>query len=632
MWSGVKVLLVSVVVSLVSGEVDFDAVREDLRALLTNSQAQWPADYGNYGPLMIRLAWHCAGSYRSSDGRGGCDGARQRFDPERSWEDNANLDKARTLLVPIKEKYGSELSWGDLIILAGNTAIESMGGPKLGFCAGRIDDADGVDSELLGPSAEQQVLYPCPENGKCESPLGATTVGLIYVNPEGPMGVPKPEGSAPQIRDTFARMGMDDRETVALIGGGHSFGKAHGACPNGPGASPREDPSNPWPGKCGSGKGKDTFTSGFEGPWTSNPVGWDNAYFRNLLAYGWEVEMGPGGHHQWKVNSSFSSPVAAAAHGSGIQNIMMLTSDIALLRDHHYLEIVREFAGDLKAFENAFASAWYKLTTRDMGPVSRCLGNDVLPAQPWQNPLPPVDPNYPPDFHAVRKEVMSLISSTENPGAYAHLAWRCASTFRSTDFHGGCNGARIRFSPEKDWQSNRPVLAALEHLGAVKAKFGPSLSWADLIVLAGNVALESSEGIVRLPFCGGRSDATDGSGSKNLKPYVPKTASELRNAVALSSLSTRQFLAGMGAAFSWKNNLGLTSNAFFSMIAENTLTYEDEVVALSALRDDPELLEITKEFATNGSAFVQELIGAWNAIMIADRFDGPSGNECVSRS
>jgi catalase (peroxidase I) len=361
-------------------ELDIGAVQEDLKKLMTDSQDWWPADYGNYGPFFIRLAWHCSGSYRETDGRGGCSGGRQRFDPERSWEDNTNLDKARRLLWPIKEKYGLGLSWGDLFVMAGTTAIESMGGPTLGVCVGRVDDEDGSRSEGLMPSD----AHPCTKDGDCEKPMGATTVGLIYVNPEGPMGNPIPDQSALQIRDTFARMGMNDEETVALIGGGHTFGKTHGACDKGAGLSPAETEAaggngdtEAWQGNCGTGKGKDTFTSGQEGAWTTNPTKWDNSYFRNLLQWKWDVHKGPGGHYQWKVDSAYP-PQAPDAHVEGAnQDIMMFTSDMALLEDpaDKYQALVKEFASNPAKLDEVFAKAWHKLTTRAFGAqkAPRCV-------------------------------------------------------------------------------------------------------------------------------------------------------------------------------------------------------------------------------------------------------------------
>ena len=301
--------------------LDWEAVKEDIKTALTDSKDFWPADDGNYGPFMIRQAWHCAGTYRTYDGLGGCDGARQRFDPERSWEDNTNLDKSKKILAPIKEKYGVGLSWGDLIILTGNVAIESMGGPVLGFCGGRIDDDDGTDSLLLGPTPEQEEHFPCPVEGDCKAPLGQGQLGLIYVNPEGPKGNPDPVLSAPNIRDVFGRMGMNDTETVSLIGGGHTFGKAHGACPLGAGPSPMEDEANPWPGKCGSGKGADTYTSGLEGSWVANPTQWSNDYFTNLADNHWEVYKGPGDKNQWRASNGTAD------------GIMMFTTDVALIND-----------------------------------------------------------------------------------------------------------------------------------------------------------------------------------------------------------------------------------------------------------------------------------------------------------
>jgi catalase-peroxidase len=342
--------------------LDIHAVMSDLESLFVNSQECWPADDGNYGPFFIRLAWHCSGSYRATDGRGGCAGGRQRFEPERSWADNTNLDKARALLWPIKEKYGDGLSWGDLFTLAGTTAIHSMGGPVTQYCAGRIDSEDGEESLILGPSNEQERMAPCEVNGDCQRPLGSTTVGLIYLNPEGPVRQksdgtwgpdPDPSLSAFDVRDAFARMGMDDTETVALIGGGHAFGKTHGACPMGAGPSPADQPLNPWPGACGTGTGEDAFTSGFEGPWTTKPNQYDDEFFHLMLNSTWEKIIGPGGHWQWRIQGA-TGPLAG---------VMRLTSDLSLLHDSAYLDIVKNFAAEPSRFNEAFDKAWFKLTT-----------------------------------------------------------------------------------------------------------------------------------------------------------------------------------------------------------------------------------------------------------------------------
>ncbi|CAM9479910.1 unnamed protein product, partial [Ectocarpus sp. 8 AP-2014] len=435
----------------------YEALQEDITAMFTNSMDFWPADFGNYAPLMIRLAWHCNGNYRQSDGRGGCDGGRIRFNPERSWADNTNLDKALTLLQPIKLKYGDAVSWGDLITLTGNEAIRTMGGPVLGFCAGRLDDANGVDSLALGPSDEQEAVAPCAVNGTCEAPIGTSTVGLIYVNPEGPSGVPDPAGSAESIRDVFGRMGMNDSETVALIGGGHAFGKFHGACDTGPGADPIDAPEAPWPGTCGDvdsatfGRAENTFTSGFEGQWTVEPLVWDNQYFKDLLEYDWVMTESPADLVQW-------FPVlkqGATETEDEIPDIIMLTSDVALLFDPEYLALCELFASDQAYLDTAFAAAWYKLTSRDMGQFQRCVGTDVAPPQDFQLPLPEA-PTDLPDTDGAKSAIMSILSSDPSyPALFVTLAWQCASTHRSTDFLGGCNGARIRFSPEKDWAGNQ---------------------------------------------------------------------------------------------------------------------------------------------------------------------------------
>jgi len=649
--------------------VDYDSVMKDLIDFMTSSTEFWPADYGHYGPLFVRLAWHNTGSYRTSDGRGGGDGARQRFEPERSWADNTNLDKARALLWPIKQKYGQGLSWGDLIVLSGNAAIKSMGGPVFGFCGGRVDAADGSESIKLGPTLEQEMLMPCEINGECEEPLGANTIGLIYVNPEGHMGIPDPEESANDIRDVFGRMNMNDIETVALIGGGHAFGKTHGACPAGPGPSPIEDPSNPWPGLCGTGKGEDTYTSGFELPFTTNPTNWDNEYFRNLINYDWEVHIGPGNHNQWKpiLVDGMEAPTAPSADGTHYQPVGLLTSDVALMwTDEAYRGIVTEFAEDMEAFDHAFEHAWYKLTTRDMGPITRCSNSDVPPPQPFQYPLPD-PPTHLADFEEVKLKINEVLSNDdgETIGMFTRLAWQCSSTFRSTDYLGGCNGARIRFSPQKDWSVNINVENSLELLETIKFEFGENLSWADLIVLAGNTALEKAGG-KPLTFCGGRTDALDGLGSEFLESsgISPESLIQLKDYISISGLTKREFSAlnGVGYAvgessdcdglFCQRNSFqgapsisSSLSNIFFKTLlsesweeyiipSTNKQMYKAAGKDLLMLPTDlmfkfePELLAIAQDFAADNEMFLAEVASTWTKLANADRFKGPTRNVC----
>mmetsp|Transcript_16013 Transcript_16013/g.34643 ORF Transcript_16013/g.34643 Transcript_16013/m.34643 type:complete len:711 (-) Transcript_16013:92-2224(-) len=589
----------------------YDAVKNDIINLLTASQDFWPSDFAdtvgaNYGPFMIRLAWHCSGSYRATDGRGGCDGGRIRHDPELNWPDNANLDKALQLLEPIKEKYGTHLSWGDLVVLAGNAAIESMGGPILGFCGGRIDDFDGSSSLVLGPSAEQEELTPCINDGKqgaCTGNLGPTTVGLIYVNPAGHLGNPDPAGLIlNDIRSSFGKMGMNDTETLALTGGGHSFGKCHGACKEAP---------------CGDGemvgKGLNTFTSGFEGAWTTAPTTWTNQYFTNLFDFDWKNITGPGGNPQW---------APAAKNGvDPVPDIMMLTSDIALTKDPEFLKISQEFAGDISKLEMQFKHAWYKLTASDMGPVTRCLGDSVPPAQLFQSPLPG-SPDTLPDFIPIRQKIQGLIENEKsNREAFVSLASKCASTFRVTDYQGGCNGAYVRFDDDAETKDT------IKTLSAIKDDY-PNASYADIIVLAAQVALEDA-GSYEMAFCGGRTDATDNNRA-HLKPIVYDSrlsaAVKYKDAISVQGLTFRQGVALAGIP----SGSGDMDNEFFEDLMKaadegNQGTYTDKEWALV---EDDELKTIVKLYAENMDEFMDEFTSAWSYLMAADRFDGPRLTAC----
>jgi catalase-peroxidase len=521
--------------------LDLEAVKADLEALMTTSHDWWPADYGHYGPLFIRMAWHSAGTYRTADGRGGAAGGRQRFGPINSWPDNANLDKARRLLLPIKQKYGRKLSWADLMVLAGNVAIESMGFKTFGYAGGREDAFEPDDSVDWGPETEMDTNERFDEPGGIEEGLGASVMGLIYVNPEGPDGNPDPELSAKNIRQTFDRMAMNDKETAALIAGGHTFGKVHGADdpdqhmgPE-PEAAPIEQQGFGWENDHGTGSGADTITSGIEGPWTGSPTEWDMGYLDNLLDYEWAAQKGPGGAWQWLPVDASDVESAPDAHDSDKEvTPMMLTTDIALKRDPEYREIIEEFQQNPMAFGMAFAKAWYKLTHRDMGPPSRFLGPEVPDEEMlWQDPIPDVDHDLIGDEDIAALKTDILDSGLSIP-QLVKTAWASASTYRDSDKRGGANGARIRLEPQRSWEANEPdqLSTVLETLETIREEFngsqsdGTRVSLADLIVLGGNAAVEEAAAKggydVTVPFEPGRTDAsqdqTDVDSFEALKP------------------------------------------------------------------------------------------------------------------
>lgn len=509
--------------------LDLSAVKKDLTDLMTDSQVWWPADYGHYGPFFIRMAWHAAGTYRIEDGRGGGNTGNQRFAPLNSWPDNGNLDKARLLLWPIKQKYGKQISWADLLILTGNVALESMGFKTYGFAGGRPDiwqpEEDvywGSESEWMGNDARY-----AEGKDKLEAPLGAAHMGLIYVNPEGPDANPDPIGSARDIRETFGRMAMNDEETVALVAGGHTFGKAHGAADPEVyvGAEPEgasiEMQSMGWKNSYGTGVLDDTITSGIEGAWTPNPTQWDHDYFDVLLNYDWELTKSPAGANQWTPTAASNARLAPkAGDASGTQSLMMTTADMALKKDPAYLEISKKFHADHAAFEEAFAKAWFKLTHRDMGPKDRYLGPEVPQGELiWQDPISDDTASVIND-----EDIVTLKSKIADAGLsisqLVSTAWASASTYRGSDMRGGANGARIRLAPQKDWAVNRPtelakVLAALE---SIQVDFnnaqsgGRQVSLADVIVLAGGVGVEQAAKKaghdITVPFAKGRGDAT----------------------------------------------------------------------------------------------------------------------------
>ena len=505
--------------------LDLAAVKRDLTDLLTDSQDWWPADYGHYGPLFIRMAWHSAGTYRTGDGRGGATSGSQRFAPLNSWPDNANLDKARRLLWPIKQKYGRKISWADLMVLVGNVALESMGFKTFGFAGGRADVWEPEEDIYWGPESEWLGDVRYSGNRELEAPLAAVQMGLIYVNPEGPNGNPDPLASARDIRETFGRMAMNDEETVALIAGGHTFGKVHGAGDAGlvgpePEAAPLEEQGLGWISSHGSGKGVDAISSGLEGAWTTEPAKWDNEYLENLFNYEWEQTKSPAGATQWiPKNGGGAGSVPDAHDPSKSHQPIMLTSDIALREDPTYGPISKRFKENPQEFADVFAKAWYKLMHRDMGPIQCLHGPEVAPEQLWQDPVPAVDHDLVDDSDVANLKEQILASGL-SISQLVSTAWASASTYRGTDRRGGANGARIRLAPQKFWEVNQPsqlgtVLAALEK---VQADFngaqsgGKKVSLADLIVLGGCAAVEAAAkkagNDLTVPFTAGRTDAS----------------------------------------------------------------------------------------------------------------------------
>ncbi len=662
--------------------LDLDAVVKDLHALMTTSQAWWPADYGHYGPLFVRMAWHSAGTYRIADGRGGGGSGSQRFGPLNSWPDNANLDKARRLLWPVKQKYGQKLSWADLMILAGNVALESMGFKTFGFAGGRADIWEPEEDIFWGPESRWLGDERYSGDRVLANPLGAVQMGLIYVNPEGPNGKPDPLASARDIRETFARMAMDDEETVALIAGGHTFGKTHGAADPGkyvgrePEAAGIEQQGLGWNNTFGRGFGGDTITSGLEGAWTTTPAKWSNNYFDNLLGYDWKLSKSPAGAQQWIPKDPAAAHIVPDAHDPSKKHApIMLTTDIALKVDPAYAKISKHFHANPQAFADAFARAWYKLTHRDMGPISRYLG-PLVPKQAllWQDPIPAVD-------HPLigKSEIASLKAKISASGLsisqLVTTAWASASTFRGSDKRGGANGARIRFAPQKNWDVNQPdeLAKVLQVLQGIQKNFntaGKQVSLADLIVLGGCAAVEEaakkSGHDVKVPFSPGRMDAsleqTDVASFAVLEPiadgfrnYVRKgleaTAAELlidrANLLTLSAPELTVLIGGMRALATpahgaFTQRPGVLTNDFFVNLLDMNTKWQPTASGVLEGRDratgqikwtgtivdlvfgsNAQLRALAEVYASSDAqpAFVHDFVAAWNKVMNLDRFD-----------
>ena len=669
--------------------LDLTELKKDLYELMTDSQDWWPADYGHYGPLFIRMAWHSAGTYRFGDGRGGGNTGNQRFAPLNSWPDNVNLDKARRLLWPIKQKYGKKISWADLMILAGNCALESMGFKTFGFGGGRVDVWEPEEDIYWGSENEWLGDKRYSDERDLENPLAAVQMGLIYVNPEGPNGNPDPVASGRDVRETFARMAMNDEETVALVAGGHTFGKCHGAGPAThvgpePEAAGLEEQGLGWKSSFGSGKAGDAIGSGIEGAWKPNPIKWDMGYLEVLFKYEWELVKSPAGAHQWLAKDVAAEDMIVDAHDPTKKHRpMMTTADLSLRYDPIYEPIARRFLQNPAEFEDAFARAWFKLTHRDMGPRSRYLGPEV-PAEDliWQDPVPAVDHELV-DTQDIAVLKQSILASGLSISQLVATAWASASTFRGSDMRGGANGARIRLAPQKDWQVNQPdqlktVLAALEKIQQQfnsSQQGGKKVSMADLIVLAGAVAIEqaakSAGQIVSVPFLPGRTDASQAQtdvasfgvlepkadGFRNyLKAKFSVSAEELLvDKAQLLKLTAPEMTVLVGGLRVLNINYGQTKHGVFTKRPE-TLTNDffvnllDMGTAWKPTADDANVFEgrdrATGELKWTGTRvdlifgsnsqlravaevyaeadsqekFLQDFVAAWNKVMNADRF------------
>jgi catalase-peroxidase len=649
--------------------IDYKSLKKDLHDLMTDSQDWWPADYGHYGPFFIRMTWHAAGTYRSGDGRGGGGTGAQRFAPLNSWPDNGNLDKARRLLWPIKQKYGNKISWADLLILTGNVAIESMGGKTFGFSGGRDDIWAPEEDIYWGVENEWLANNRYSGDRELANPLAAVQMGLIYVNPEGPDGNPDPLASARDVRETFGRMAMNDEETVALVAGGHTFGKAHGAGDAGlVGAEPEgaaiEEMGFGWISSHGSGKGSDTITSGIEGAWTAHPTKWDNGYFDLLLGYEWELTKSPAGAHIWHAVNPKESDLAPDAEDASIRvPTMMTTADMAMREDPSYREISERFHKNPDQLVDAFARAWFKLLHRDMGPKSRYVGPEVPDEELiWQDPIPAGNANY--DVDAVKARIAASGLSVQD---MVETAWASASTYRGSDMRGGANGARIRLAPQKDWAANKPdqLARVLSVLEPIAADTGASV--ADVIVLSGNVGIEQASG-VKVPFTPGRGDATQAQTDIESFEVLEPVADGFRNfqktdftvspeemlldkaqLLGLTAPEMTVLVGGMRALGISENNHGvftetpgkLTNDFFVTLLdmgvewkptGSNSYEARDRAtgkVVRSGTRVDlvfgsnSQLRALAEVYATNQShdKFVADFVAAWTKVMNSDRFD-----------